>query len=99
MLVKQNSILTIANDHQVHKTQGLQIHMFDESKGGMASASPQKTQTDWNKGTVTLVQASDEGAPVGATVQTKEEDCQTNFEAIPSNLNFPTSTTQQQQLM
>ena len=65
--------------------------MFDESKGGIASVSPQKTQTDWNKGTVTLVQASDEGGPAGAAVQTKEEDCQTNFEAIPSNLNFANS--------
>ena len=85
-LAKQNSIATVPDaiknnkdkdESQASAKQGLQIHMFDESK----NISPQKTETGWNKGgdTVILLQKPDAS---NNEIETREEDCQTNFEGL-----------------
>ena len=54
--------------------------MFDES----LRASGQKTQTDWNNGVIKLYSIGG-----NTMIQTREENSQTNFEAIPTNSAYP----------
>ena len=67
----------------VHINGGLKINMFDESKGVV---SPQKTETDWNKNGTTITRiAMNHG---GASIHSKDEDCQTNFEPTASGFRI-----------